>query len=100
MSAVVLPLVHSRPKFAGWVLSPTDLVTVGPIGSVDRELDWDFAADGPPTSSTMPHPTPQYAQSVFTVVTMASTVPGAVCAAITHRLAGYDVVLTGRRTMR
>ena len=63
-------------------------------------VDWDFAADGPPTSSTMPHPTPQYAQSVFTVVTMASTVPGAVCAAITHRLAGYDVVLTGRRTRR
>ena len=57
MSAVVAPLVHSRPKFAGCALSPDALSTVRrPSGPA-------------PTSSTMPQPTPQYEQTVRTTGT-------------------------------
>lgn len=56
MSAVVEPLVHSRPKLAGWSLSPDAFRTVR-------------RPSGPsPTSSTMPQPTPQYEQTVRTFV--------------------------------
>ncbi len=54
MSAVVAPLVHSRPRFAGCSLSPYAFSTVRrPSGPA-------------PTSSTIPQPTPQYEQTVRT----------------------------------
>ncbi len=54
-SAVVVPLVHNRPRLAGCDLSPVDLATRRfPVcGSVV-------------VCSTIPQPTPQYAHTVFT----------------------------------
>src|SRR5712691_10652332 len=65
MSAVVAPLVHSRPKFAGCSLSPVAFRTVRrPSGPL-------------PTSRTMPQPTPQYEHTVRTFVVPSPGEPGA-----------------------
>lgn len=53
-SAVVAPLVHSRPKLAGWALSPDAL-------RIFRRPSAPVA-----TSSTIPQPTPQYEHTVRT----------------------------------
>ena len=78
MSAVVAPLVHSRPKFAGCSLSPAAFRTVR-------------RPSGPrPTSRTMPQPTPQYEQTVRTFVVTSLSEPGAAtapplrCSALSH----------------
>ena len=57
MSAVVVPLVHRRPKLVGCVFRPEDFAAFRrPVsGSVMM-------------SRTRPQPTPQYAQSVSTLV--------------------------------
>lgn len=57
MSALVAPLVQSRPTFVGWDLSPDALTTVR--RPVPASLSM---------SSSIPHPTPQYEQTVFTVL--------------------------------
>ena len=61
MSAVVAPLVHSRPRLAGCSLSPLDLDRPG-AGRVVVA-----------TSSTRPQPTPQYEQTVRTRSTSTSS---------------------------
>lgn len=54
ISALVAPLVQSRPRFVGCALSPVAFRTVRrPSGPL-------------PMSSTIPHPTPQYEQTVRT----------------------------------
>ena len=66
MSAVVAPLVHSRPRFAGCVLVAGRLQHGTPRPS------------GPaPTSRTIPQPTPQYEQTVRTLVVPSLSEPGA-----------------------
>ncbi len=56
MSALVAPLVHSRPELAGCALSPDARTTRrSPV------------AGSRATSRTMPQPTPQYEQTVRVV---------------------------------